>query len=207
MVEQADPEAVAVALVRSYMDPSEEIHLGERLQDMVDVPVSVGALVSPQFREYERIATTVLNAYLTPELAGYLSSLDRRVGGGRRLVMTSSGGLLPFSAASASRRPTGPLGSCRRSCGRHLPGRGEGFRVDHQLRHGRHFDRCLPGRRQGDSGGAEQDGQGQSGAGDPGANHRGRRWESGLGRRRRCASGGTDVGRCRSRTGRIWTRW
>ena len=31
------------------MDPSEEIHLGERLQDMVDVPVSVGALVSPQF--------------------------------------------------------------------------------------------------------------------------------------------------------------
>ncbi|HEX2404394.1 MAG TPA: hydantoinase/oxoprolinase family protein, partial [Acidimicrobiia bacterium] len=88
-------------LVRSYLDPSEEIHLAEKLQDMVDVPVSVGALVSPQFREYERIATTVLNAYLTPELAGYLSNLDRRVGGGRRLVMTSSGGLLPFSAASA----------------------------------------------------------------------------------------------------------
>ena len=57
--------------------------------------------MSPQFREYERVATTVLNAYLTPELAGYLSSLDRRVGGGRRLVMTSSGGLLPFAAASA----------------------------------------------------------------------------------------------------------
>jgi N-methylhydantoinase A len=101
LVEQAAPEAVAVALVRSYTDPSEEIHLASRLQDMVDVPVSVGALVSPQFREYERIATTVLNAYLTPELAGYLSSLDRRVGGGRRLVMTSSGGLLPFAAASA----------------------------------------------------------------------------------------------------------
>jgi N-methylhydantoinase A len=101
LVEQAAPEAVAVALVRSYTDPSDEIHLAERVQDMVDVPVSVGALVSPQFREYERIATTVLNAYLTPELAGYLSSLDRRVGGGRRLVMTSSGGLLPFSAASA----------------------------------------------------------------------------------------------------------
>ena len=101
LLERAGPEAVAVALVRSYTDPSEEIHLGERLQDMVDVPVSVGALVSPQFREYERIATTVLNAYLTPELAGYLSSLDRRVGGGRRLVMTSSGGLLPFAAASA----------------------------------------------------------------------------------------------------------
>jgi N-methylhydantoinase A len=99
-VEQASPEAVAVALVRSYTNPSDEMDLAERLQELIDVPVSVGALVSPQFREYERIATTVLNAYLTPELAGYLTSLDRRVGGGRRLVMTSSGGLLPFSAAS-----------------------------------------------------------------------------------------------------------
>ncbi|MET0566782.1 MAG: hydantoinase/oxoprolinase family protein [Acidimicrobiia bacterium] len=101
LVVQATPEAVAVALVRSYKDPSDEIHLAERLQGLLDVPVSVGALVSPQFREYERVATTVLNAYLTPELAGYLSSLDRRVGGSRRLVMTSSGGLLPFASASS----------------------------------------------------------------------------------------------------------
>ncbi|HEU5113575.1 MAG TPA: hydantoinase/oxoprolinase family protein, partial [Acidimicrobiia bacterium] len=101
VVEQAAPEAIAVALVRSYTDPSDEIDLAEKLRELVDIPVSVGALVSPQFREYERIATTVLNAYLTPELAGYLSALDQRVGGGRRLVMTSSGGLLPFSAASA----------------------------------------------------------------------------------------------------------
>ena len=61
----------------------------------------MAALISPQFREYERIATTVLNAYLTPELAGYLSRLDKAVGGGRRLAMTSSGGLLPFAVASA----------------------------------------------------------------------------------------------------------
>jgi N-methylhydantoinase A len=101
LVEEAGVEAVAVALVRSFLDPSEEIDLAQRLSDRVDAPVSVGAVVSPQFREYERIASTVLNAYLTPELAGYLSRLDGAVGGGRLLVMTSSGGLLPFAVASA----------------------------------------------------------------------------------------------------------
>ena len=101
LIEEAGPEAIAVAFVRSYLDPSEEMKLAERLRDRVDVPVSVGALVSPQFREYERIATTVLNAYLTPELAGYLSRLDTALEGGRCLVMTSSGGLLPIAAASA----------------------------------------------------------------------------------------------------------
>jgi len=101
LVEEAGVEAVAVALVRSYLDPSEEIDLARRLRDRVGAPVSVGAVISPQFREYERIETTVLNAYLTPELAGYLSRLDGAVGGGLRLVMTSSGGLLPFAVASA----------------------------------------------------------------------------------------------------------
>lgn len=100
LVEEAGPEAVAVALVRSYLDPSEELELAKLLEDEIDVPVSVAALVSPEFREYERIATTVLNAYLTPELAGYLGHLDRIVEAGRRLVMTSSGGLLPFTVAA-----------------------------------------------------------------------------------------------------------
>ena len=95
---QAD--AVAVALVRSYLDPLPELELAERLAAELEIPVSVGAVVSPAFREYERIATTVLNAYLTPEVAGYLARLDREVPAGQRLVMTSSGGLLPFASAA-----------------------------------------------------------------------------------------------------------
>jgi N-methylhydantoinase A len=98
-VARAGPEAMAVALVRSYADPTEELELGARLGAEVDIPVSVGALVSPAFREYERVATTVLNAYLTPEVAGYLARLDRATAAGQRLVMTSSGGLLPFESA------------------------------------------------------------------------------------------------------------
>ncbi|HSK06348.1 MAG TPA: hydantoinase/oxoprolinase family protein, partial [Acidimicrobiia bacterium] len=93
-------EAVAVALVRSYLDPSQELGLAERLAAELEAPVSVGAVVSPAFREYERIATTVLNAYLTPEVAGYLARLDGEVPAGQRLVMTSSGGLLPFASAA-----------------------------------------------------------------------------------------------------------
>lgn len=93
-------EAVAVALVRSHLDPEEEIDLGARLVSSTGLPVSVGAVVSPEFREYERVATTVLDAYLTPTLAGYLSSLDQRLVAAQRLAMTSSGGLLPFATAA-----------------------------------------------------------------------------------------------------------
>ena len=97
---ELDAEAIAVALVRSYSDPKLELELAERIASELAVPVSVGAVVSPAFREYERIATTVLNAYLTPEVAGYLARLDGMVPAGQRLVMTSSGGLLPFASAA-----------------------------------------------------------------------------------------------------------
>ncbi len=93
------PEAVAVALVRSFEDPGDELELAESIVAGLGVPVSSGARVSPAFREYERIATTVLDPYLTPEVAGYLGRLDRTATVGRRLVMTSSGGLLPFNSA------------------------------------------------------------------------------------------------------------
>ncbi len=95
------PESVAVALVRSFQDPAGELEFADLVADELSVPVSVAARVSPAFREYERVATTVLNAYLTPEVSGYLERLDEVSGAGRRLVMTSSGGLLPFAAASA----------------------------------------------------------------------------------------------------------
>jgi N-methylhydantoinase A len=99
MLKEAAPETVAVALVRSHLDPVEEVQLAARLESDLDVPVSVGARVSPEFREYERVATTALDAYLTPTLARYLSRLDQTLEAGQRLAMTSSGGLLPFSSA------------------------------------------------------------------------------------------------------------
>jgi N-methylhydantoinase A len=106
LVTDGAPEAIAVALVRSYLDPSEEVDLADRLESAIGVPALAGAVVSPEFREYERVATTVLDAYLTPVLGRYLSELEGGLEASQRLAMTSSGGLLPF--ASAARR-TGRL--------------------------------------------------------------------------------------------------
>ncbi len=91
-----DAEIVAISLIDSYRDPGRERDLAAR----IDLPVVLSSQVSPEFREYERLATTVLSAYLSPSVAGYLESLDRRLDTPTRLVMTSSGGLIPFRDAS-----------------------------------------------------------------------------------------------------------
>jgi N-methylhydantoinase A len=99
-------EAVAVALVNGHIDRDRERALALGISaDHPDVPVSLSSVVAGEFREYERIATTVLNAYLTPITATYLRALhDRLVISGtvRSLgVMRSSGGLLDVADASA----------------------------------------------------------------------------------------------------------
>lgn len=91
-----DADIVAVVLLDSYLDPAREQALAARLA----LPHVLSSVVSPEFREYERLATTVLSAYLTPSVAHYLRSLDERLDMETRLVMTSSGGLVPFSDAS-----------------------------------------------------------------------------------------------------------
>jgi N-methylhydantoinase A len=85
-------EIVAIALLNSYLDGTRERELADR----VSLPTVLSSVVSPEFREYERLATTVLSAYLTPSVSRYLTSLDRRLPMSTRLVMTSSGGLIPF---------------------------------------------------------------------------------------------------------------
>jgi len=96
----AGPEVVAVGLLEAYDHPETERELASALVERMTVPVLSAVTISPEFREYERIATTVLSAYLTPSVAGYLRALDERLGMSTRLVMTSSGGLIPFSSAS-----------------------------------------------------------------------------------------------------------
>jgi N-methylhydantoinase A len=102
-------EIVAVALLESYRDGSRE----RALADELSLPTVLSSVVSPEFREYERFATTVLSAYLTPSVSRYLSSLDDRLDIPSRLAMTSAGGLVPFAEAAdvASRLVlSGPAG-------------------------------------------------------------------------------------------------
>ncbi|HEX9846903.1 MAG TPA: hydantoinase/oxoprolinase family protein [Acidimicrobiia bacterium] len=94
--ELGDVDLVAVVLIDSYLDPARETEIAGRLSK----PHVLSSIVSPEFREYERLATTVLSAYLTPSVADYLAVLDERLSMTSRLVMTSSGGLVPFQDAA-----------------------------------------------------------------------------------------------------------
>lgn len=98
-----DPDAVAIGLLDSFRDPGAEQELAAAIQSAYPgVPVSVASELSPAFREYERIATTVIDAYLSPRVAGYLRDLDDQVSALSASVMSSAGGLLPFDAASSA---------------------------------------------------------------------------------------------------------
>jgi N-methylhydantoinase A len=108
-----EPEVVVVGMVEGYLDPGAELALAASITKATGVPVVASSQVSPEFREYERIATAVLSGYLTPSVAGYLSTLGERLAVSRRLVMTSAGGLLPFGqgADNAARLVlSGPAG-------------------------------------------------------------------------------------------------
>lgn len=110
------PESVAVSLLFGFANPAHERALGRALARL-RVPVSLSHRILPEFREYERGATVLINAYLAPRMGRYLGGLHRALSRGRSPatlhVMQSSGGVV--SAAVAAREPvrtilSGPAG-------------------------------------------------------------------------------------------------
>jgi N-methylhydantoinase A len=103
-VSDSGAESVAICLLFSYLDPSHERALVERLRsEHVDVHVSASSEVLPQFREYERASTTVIDAYLSPLLSRYLKRLADSAGDmglPEPLIMQSSGGVAPAEEAA-----------------------------------------------------------------------------------------------------------
>ena len=107
------PEAIAVCLLHSYANADHEQQLAGALRAAFDVPVSVSSEVLPEYREFERWSTTVLNAYVAPLMAGYLERLAAAVTPRRLRIMQSNGGAL--SAQQARHMPartvlSGPAG-------------------------------------------------------------------------------------------------
>ena len=90
-----DAEAVAVCLLHADLNPAHERAVADGLGAF---DVSCSSDVSPEFREYERTVTTVVNAYLRPRCRGYLAGLEGVAG--EVLVMTSAGGLIPTGEAA-----------------------------------------------------------------------------------------------------------
>jgi N-methylhydantoinase A len=103
-VRESGAESVAICLLFSYLDPSHERTLAERLRsELPDVHVSASSEVLPQFREYERASTTVIDAYLSPLLGRYLERLSQgggEVGLPEPMIMKSSGGVAPAAEAA-----------------------------------------------------------------------------------------------------------
>ena len=101
----AEVDAVAVCLLFGFLHPEHELRVGAALQAALPgVHVSLSCQVLPEFREYERCATTVADAYLTPRLATYLRSLSgqlRQRALPDPLIMQSSGGAAEVEEAAA----------------------------------------------------------------------------------------------------------
>jgi N-methylhydantoinase A len=109
-------EAVAVCLLHAYAHPAHEARLRAALEGHVPF-VSVSHEINAEFREYERTATTALNAAVMPIADRYLADLEAslaRAGVGATLHLLQSSGAM-MSAAVARRRPlamaiSGPAG-------------------------------------------------------------------------------------------------
>ena len=105
--------AVAVCLLHADLNPAHEQAVAAALEER-GFDVSCSSDVSPEFREYERTVTTVVNAYLRPVCRPYLGGLDELAD--EALVMTSAGGLV--DGGEAARLPaalllSGPAGGVR----------------------------------------------------------------------------------------------
>lgn len=91
-------EAVAVVLLHSYANPGHEKEVAAALAEL-GVPLSISSAILPEFREYERTATTLVNAYVAPVMTGYLERLDGEAPAERVRIMGSAGGALPLRRA------------------------------------------------------------------------------------------------------------
>lgn len=106
-------EAVAVCLLHSDLNPAHE-EVVRRELELRGFDVTASSDLAPEFREYERTSTVVMNAYVRPKVGSYLRSLQDLAA--EVLVMTSAGGLVP--AISAAAEPvrlllSGPAGGVR----------------------------------------------------------------------------------------------
>ncbi len=103
-VAATEPEAIAVVLLHSYRHPEHERLLGELLAEQLPTAhVSLSHEVVGTFREYERAATTEIDAAMSPLLAGYLRRLvdsAREAELPEPAIMQSNGGLIDLEAAA-----------------------------------------------------------------------------------------------------------
>lgn len=97
-LKKAGVESVAICLLHSYANPSHEKEVADAIQ-RTGIHVSMSSQVLPEFREYERMSTTCVNAYVSPMMNRYLKDLESRLGDGRLRIMQSNGGVISSRTA------------------------------------------------------------------------------------------------------------
>ena len=109
-LKQAGVRSIAVCYLFSYANPAHEEETGAIIaEEFPDASVSLSSEVLPRIREWARMSSTLLNAYLEPVLVGYIAHLNKGLDEGgivtqQRYLMQSNGGVMPFSATIAGGR-------------------------------------------------------------------------------------------------------
>jgi N-methylhydantoinase A len=105
---EADVESVAICLINSYVNGTNERIVADHLRAALGVPVCISSEISPQIREYPRMVTTACNASTMPVIGPYLDELQKWLAaegfGGSVLMMLSNGGVV-----SADDAAVGPI--------------------------------------------------------------------------------------------------
>jgi len=99
-VRDSQAESVAVSLIFSFANPVHERQIADALAAL-SIPVSCSADILPEFREYERTSTTVINAYVSPIMKRYIEYVEGKLCGKniRMQIMQSNGGSISLETA------------------------------------------------------------------------------------------------------------
>lgn len=100
-------EALTVALINSFADGAHERKIRDIAAEMFpDLPVTISTEILPEFREYERCLTTVMNSYVRPKMANYLKGIQEKLADANLNptvnIVRSDGGVMSIEAAKKS---------------------------------------------------------------------------------------------------------
>ena len=99
-IKSSNAESVAVSLLFSFLNPAHEQSILKTIQSKIpSLYVSISSEIVPEFREYERTSTVVINSYVGPKVSQYMDNLTTKVEHPIR-VMQSSGGSITSQLAS-----------------------------------------------------------------------------------------------------------
>ena len=113
LIEEAGVDGIAVSFLFSFLNPAHEEAVLAALEKLPNNPfISISSKVLPEFREYERTSTVVINSYVGQVVSRYLTNLENSLGKGLRIMQSSGGSITARLAADQPVRTilSGPAG-------------------------------------------------------------------------------------------------